>query len=111
ARAGADEPRGADLTRREMNAVERATDDGEGAAGHTAAARFLARMGRIDERHARAARREQVCRPRAGGSGADNRDVFFHSSRGPGPARWWYITRPWLTPTRDNSRLRFFRTW
>src|SRR5437667_4553069 len=61
-----------------MNAVERATDDGEGAAGHTAAARFLARMRRIDERHARAARRERVCRPRAGGPRANDGNVRVH---------------------------------
>src|SRR5262249_19634548 len=49
----------------------------EGAAGHAAAAGLLARMRRIEERHARAALREPVRRPRSRRSRADDRDVCF----------------------------------
>src|SRR5205814_665969 len=60
---------------RDAVAEQPGRDQREGASGHSAAARLLARMRWIDERDADAALRETVRAPRPGRSGADHRDI------------------------------------
>jgi hypothetical protein len=55
----------------------RVGDDGERASRDAAAARFFARMRRIEDRDARPLARERIRRPRTGRPGADDCDIEF----------------------------------
>ncbi len=70
-----DEARGTDRAPGKHVLPQGIGDERQRAAGDAAAARFFSRMRRVEDRHARAAPRERVGRPRARWPRADDRDV------------------------------------